>query len=208
MSLWRNFCMKEDTKEKAKAFMANVKNLFDKGINASKKALGVAGDAVHDFSDKSVLRIERKQLESKLKKQYELLGEYACNFYEGKRTASLSSKDSKVAEILLEVNRIKKEIVVRDEALGEETEKDIKKVYSAKKIEDSQTGKKGQSKVVAKASSSSAKSIVKKESSKTSKTSKSTASKTTTKKVPSSNSGNSKKTATSSKTVKKAAVKK
>lgn len=197
--------MKEDTKEKAKAFMANVKNLFDKGINASKKALGVAGDAVHDFSDKSVLRIERKQLESKLKKQYELLGEYACNFYEGKRTASLSSKDSKVAEILLEVNRIKKEIVVRDEALGEETEKDIKKVYSAKKIEDSQTGKKGQSKVVAKASSSSAKSIVKKESSKTSK---STASKTTTKKVPSSNSGNSKKTATSSKTVKKAAVKK
>lgn len=205
MSLWRNFCMKEDTKEKAKAFMANVKNLFDKGINASKKALGVAGDAVHDFSDKSVLRIERKQLESKLKKQYELLGEYACNFYEGKRTASLSSKDSKVAEILLEVNRIKKEIVVRDEALGEETEKDIKKVYSAKKIEDSQTGKKGQSKVVAKASSSSAKSIVKKESSKTSK---STASKTTTKKVPSSNNGNSKKTATSSKTVKKAAVKK
>lgn len=205
MSLWRNFCMKEDTKEKAKAFMANVKNLFDKGINASKKALGVAGDAVHDFSDKSVLRIERKQLESKLKKQYELLGEFACNFYEGKRTASLSSKDSKVAEILLEVNRIKKEIVVRDEALGEETEKDIKKVYSAKKIEDSQTGKKGQSKVVAKASSSSAKSIVKKESSKTSK---STASKTTTKKVPSSNSGNSKKTATSSKTVKKAAVKK
>lgn len=197
--------MKEDTKEKAKAFMANVKNLFDKGINASKKALGVAGDAVHDFSDKSVLRIERKQLESKLKKQYELLGEYACNFYEGKRTASLSSKDSKVAEILLEVNRIKKEIVVRDEALGEETEKDIKKVYSAKKIEDSQTGKKGQSKVVAKASSSSAKSIVKKESSKTSK---STASKTTTKKVPSSNNGNSKKTATSSKTVKKAAVKK
>lgn len=205
MSLWRNFCMKEDTKEKAKAFMANVKNLFDKGINASKKALGVAGDAVHDFSDKSVLRIERKQLESKLKKQYELLGEYACNFYEGKRTSSLSSKDSKVAEILLEVNRIKKEIVVRDEALGEETEMDIKKVYSAKKIEDSQTGKKGQSKVVAKASSSSAKSIVKKESSKTSK---STASKTTTKKVPSSNSGNSKKTATSSKTVKKAAVKK
>lgn len=197
--------MKEDTKEKAKAFMANVKNLFDKGINASKKALGVAGDAVHDFSDKSVLRIERKQLESKLKKQYELLGEYACNFYEGKRTASLSSKDSKVAEILLEVNRIKKEIVVRDEALGEETEKDIKKVYSAKKIEDSQTGKKGQSKVVAKASSSSVKSIAKKESSKTSK---STASKTTTKKVASSNSGNSKKTATSSKTVKKAAVKK
>lgn len=205
MFLWRNFCMKEDTKEKAKAFMANVKNLFDKGINASKKALGVAGDAVHDFSDKSVLRIERKQLESKLKKQYELLGEYACNFYEGKRTASLSSKDSKVAEILLEVNRIKKEIVVRDEALGEETEKDIKKVYSAKKIEDSQTGKKGQSKVVAKTSSSSVKSIAKKESSKTSK---STASKTTTKKVASSNSGNSKKTATSSKTVKKAAVKK
>lgn len=205
MFLWRNFCMKEDTKEKAKAFMVNVKNLFDKGINASKKALGVAGDAVHDFSDKSVLRIERKQLESKLKKQYELLGEYACNFYEGKRTASLSSKDSKVAEILLEVNRIKKEIVVRDEALGEETEKDIKKVYSAKKIEDSQTGKKGQSKVVAKASSSSVKSIAKKESSKTSK---STASKTTTRKVASSNNGNSKKTATSSKTVKKAAVKK
>lgn len=205
MFLWRNFCMKEDTKEKAKAFMANVKNLFDKGINASKKALGVAGDAVHDFSDKSVLRIERKQLESKLKKQYELLGEYACNFYEGKRTASLSSKDSKVAEILLEVNRIKKEIVVRDEALGEETKNDIKKVNSAKEFKDSQTGKKGQSKVVAKASSSSAKSIVKKESSKTSK---SIASKTTTRKVASSNNGNSKKTATSSKTVKKAAVKK
>lgn len=112
--------MKEETKEKAKSVMAKVKGIFDRGINASKKALGVAGEAVQDFSDKSVLRIEKKQLEGKLKKQYELLGEYACDFYLQKRTSSLSIKDESVARILLEVKRIKAEIETRELSLAED----------------------------------------------------------------------------------------
>lgn len=110
--------MKEETKEKTKNFMDKVKKVFDRGIVASKKALGVAGDAVQDFSDKSVLRIEKMQLESKLKKQYELLGEYASDTFVKK--TSLASADTKVSAFIKEIKRIKSEIKTRETALAAE----------------------------------------------------------------------------------------
>ena len=110
--------MKEETKEKTKNFMDKVKKVFDRGIVASKKALGVAGDAVQDFSDKSVLRIEKMQLESKLKKQYELLGEYASDTFAKKN--SIAASDTKVSAILKEIKRIKAEIKARETALASE----------------------------------------------------------------------------------------
>ncbi|MGN0738896.1 MAG: hypothetical protein ACI4LX_01845 [Treponema sp.] len=112
--------MKEETKEKAKGLIEKVKGALDKGLNASKKALGIAGEAVQDFSDKSALRIEKKQLESKLKKQYELIGEYAAAAFLSKKNVSLTSKDRKISEFLAEVSRIQKEIDIRKDALENE----------------------------------------------------------------------------------------
>lgn len=124
--------MKEETKEKAKGLIDKVKGVLDKGLNASKKALGIAGEAVQDFSDKSALRIEKKQLESKLKKQYEFIGEYVAAVFLSKKNASLTSKDKQVSEYLAEVLRIKKEIDVRKNALeneGSVTGKNEQKVF-------------------------------------------------------------------------------
>ena len=76
--------MTDETKEKAKSFLDKAKNLFDRGFSASKKAIGAAGEAVQDFSDKSVTTIEIKQLESKIKKQYSNLGEYVNSVFSKK----------------------------------------------------------------------------------------------------------------------------
>lgn len=110
--------MKEENKEKSKEFMTKAKELFDRGISASKKAFGVAGEAVQDFSDKSVTTIEKKQLETKVKKQYTLLGEIAAKQL-SKKGAAVTTDDEKVAAIMKEIARLNKEIKVRDQALAD-----------------------------------------------------------------------------------------
>lgn len=108
--------MKEETKEKTASFFESVKKTFDRGLKASKKALGVAGDAVQDFSDKSVLRIEKMQLETKQKKQFEMLGEHAYKALSSK-ASSLKATDTKVKAFLAEITRLAEEIKVREDAL-------------------------------------------------------------------------------------------
>ena len=49
---------KDEIKEK-------LQSGLDKFLDSSKKALGKAGNAVQDFSDKSVIRIEKHQFEVK-----------------------------------------------------------------------------------------------------------------------------------------------
>lgn len=111
--------MKEETKEKAESFIGKLKGALDRGFTASKKALGIAGDAVHDFSDKSALRIEKKQLEMKLKKQYEAVGEYTAESLLSKKNASVTQKDSKISEFLEEISRLKREIEARTNILND-----------------------------------------------------------------------------------------
>lgn len=108
--------MKEETKDKTKSFFESVKKTFDRGIKASKKALGVAGDAVQDFSDKSVLRIEKMQLETKQKKQFELLGEYSYKALSSKNS-SVKATDTKVKAFLAEISRLADEIKIREDGL-------------------------------------------------------------------------------------------
>lgn len=112
--------MKEETKENTKAFFDKVKRTFDRGIRASKKALGVAGDAVQDFGDKSVLRIEKMQLETKQKKQFEMLGEYIYKNFSSKNS-SIKSGDEKIAVFIKEIKRLDEEIKIREEGLKEGT---------------------------------------------------------------------------------------
>ncbi|MBR1638568.1 MAG: hypothetical protein IJ688_04195 [Treponema sp.] len=51
-----------------------IKELFSRGAKASKDVLDKAGEKVQDFSDKSVKKIEKHQLESKRDCKYEELG--------------------------------------------------------------------------------------------------------------------------------------
>ncbi len=58
---------KNELGEKIKGFLA-------KGTQASKKALEKAGNTVQDFSDKSVTKIEIKQLKGKIDSLYQKIG--------------------------------------------------------------------------------------------------------------------------------------
>lgn len=143
--------MKEENKEKSKEFMTKAKELFDRGILASKKAFGVAGEAVQDFSDKSVTTIEKKQLEAKVKKQYTLLGEIAAKQL-SKKGAAVTTDDEKVCAIMKEIARLNKEIKVRDQALAdgkakaEEKKATSKKCKTAKNVPAKTTAKKSSAK--------------------------------------------------------------
>ena len=51
-----------------------VKDLFHKGSKATKEALERAGDKMQDFTDKSVVKVEKYQLEQKRDVKYEEMG--------------------------------------------------------------------------------------------------------------------------------------
>ncbi|MGP1565526.1 MAG: hypothetical protein ACTTHU_08890 [Treponema sp.] len=98
-------------------FKEKVRDGMDKFIESSKKVLGAAGNAVQDFSDKSVVRIEKSQFESKLHEQYRKFGEYAADILIADSSASINTSDSKVSEFLAEINNISKEIELRSNLL-------------------------------------------------------------------------------------------
>ena len=51
-----------------------IRDTLSRGAEASKKAFQKAGSAVQRFSDKSVLKIEKKQLEGSVNKKQEEMG--------------------------------------------------------------------------------------------------------------------------------------
>lgn len=51
-----------------------VKSWFKKGAKASKSAFEKAGDRVQNFTDKSIIKIEKRQLESQRDCKYEEMG--------------------------------------------------------------------------------------------------------------------------------------
>ncbi|MGP1604553.1 MAG: hypothetical protein ACTTGZ_09030 [Treponema sp.] len=98
-------------------FKEKVRDGMDKFIESSKKVLGAAGNAVQDFSDKSVVRIEKSQFESKLHEQYRKFGEYVADILIADSSASINTSDSKVSDFLAEINNISKEIELRSNLL-------------------------------------------------------------------------------------------
>lgn len=98
-------------------FKEKVRDGMDKFIESSKKVLGAAGNAVQDFSDKSVVRIEKSQFESKLHEQYRKFGEYVAGILVADSSASINTSDSKVSEFIAEINNLSKEIELRSNLL-------------------------------------------------------------------------------------------
>ena len=63
-------------------------NMLGKGVSASKKGIKTAGNAISDFGDKSVLRIENSQIKSRIEKKYAQLGSYVYSVLAEKKSAS------------------------------------------------------------------------------------------------------------------------
>ena len=99
-----------------------VKSWFSKSAKASKQAFEKAGDKVQDFTDRSVLKVEKKQLETKRESYYSLLGK---NLYElfVKDEVELTVKNDEDKKSLIS---LKNEI----ESLSEQIEEKEKEINS------------------------------------------------------------------------------
>lgn len=99
------------------AFKDDMKNAMDKGINASKVALTKAGTAIHNFSDQSVLRIEKAQFESKFKHSITDLGLLVYKSFVDEGKESISVTDEEIVKLLTEMKEYKTEIAQREDVL-------------------------------------------------------------------------------------------
>ena len=93
------------------------KNAFDKGVEASKSALNKASNVVQDFSDKSVVRIERRQFETKRDEQFAELGKRVAAKIINEQEQAVRADDSEIVGIIEEIKRCEGEIAKREEAL-------------------------------------------------------------------------------------------
>lgn len=91
-----------------------VKEMVSKGAKASKEALAKAGDKVQDFTDKSMIKIEKHQLETKRDCKYEELGLKLSQLLLEGATISASNPDD-----IMILNDIQKEIIELSEKIKE-----------------------------------------------------------------------------------------
>ena len=111
--------MTKEQKDKAAKIWDDVKGGLEKGYAASKKGLAKASVAIQKFSDKSVVAVEKKQLESKRKKSYARLGEIAAKKLSAKNASPISASDEDVAALLKEIAGFNKEIAKCEKQLKE-----------------------------------------------------------------------------------------
>ena len=105
------------------AFMDKVKDFMDKSVEVSKTAITKAGDAVQDFSEKSVIRIDIKKLESKLEKLINELGSYVFDKFNSENAEFVNASDEKVASIINNINEVKSQLASKTEELEKKDEK-------------------------------------------------------------------------------------
>ena len=110
-------------------FVSTLKQYIDKGVEASKKGFKTAGSAISDFGDKSVLQIELTQLNTKLTKEYAVLGEVSYSQLTGK-TAKVDAKSEKVSASVEKIAALLKDIKKHEKQI-----KGIEKAAETKKNE-------------------------------------------------------------------------
>ncbi len=108
---WRFAMTKEEFKDK-------FRDGLDKFLKSSKEAFGKAGSAVQDFSDKSVIRIEKKQFESKRNGRYEELGRMIAEKLIEDPKAKVDTEGAEVVRIIEDVKKLNAEIRQRSDALA------------------------------------------------------------------------------------------
>lgn len=104
-------------------FSETVSDFVDKGIEVSKKVVSQAGTAVQKFSDKSMVRLEKRQLESKRENSVKELGRIAVATFIADGVNELRATDPSVSEILATIKNYNEEIARRDAALAAFDEK-------------------------------------------------------------------------------------
>ena len=126
-----NESMDADSNSKKSSAFDDFKKKFlgiiDSGVEASKKGIKTAGSAISDFGDKSVVRIELTQLNSKLEKTYRELGEAVarrlCTSDAADKEQSVTAQEEPIAGYLSVISTLKDEISHREALLKSEEKK-------------------------------------------------------------------------------------
>ncbi|MCQ2598058.1 MAG: hypothetical protein MJ181_09445 [Treponema sp.] len=98
-------------------FAEKMKDLFGKSAEASKVAMNKAGNAIQEFSDKTVLKIEMNKLEFQKKEAFEELGEIVFGFIDSLPEGIASNE--KVVSLKEKISGINAEIEKKEKALSD-----------------------------------------------------------------------------------------
>jgi len=91
-----------------------LKNFISKSSDVTKSAFSKASNAVQKFSDKSVLKIEIKQMESKKEKLFTKIGKHLSSVLANENVDLMNlqnSNDEKISTLLEEIKTFQAEIV-------------------------------------------------------------------------------------------------
>lgn len=98
---------------------SKVKEIFERGAKASKSALEKAGAKVQNFSDKSVVKIDIKKLQTKQTEKYKELGEIVSKELENGAEIQIADQEKKdlIAKIQAEIQDLSKQIKEKQKEL-------------------------------------------------------------------------------------------
>jgi len=121
----------QEAPQEKQSLVTRIKAYIDRGVEASKKGIKTAGNAISDFGDKSVLQIELSQLKAKLAKEYTSLGEVSYALLTGK-TKTVKPTSAKVCDLLPKIAACVKDIKKHEKQI-KEMEKDAESKKNEKK---------------------------------------------------------------------------
>lgn len=98
-----------------------VKSALSKGAAGAMSAFEKAGDKVQKFSDSSVVKIEKKQLEMKRDTKYQLLGEKLSALIAEKKLELPESAAIEIEPIQKEIENLSAQIKEKSDLLEKES---------------------------------------------------------------------------------------
>lgn len=117
-----------------------LKNFISKSSDVTKSAFSKASNAVQKFSDKSVLKIEIKQMESKKEKLFTKIGKHLSSVLANENVDLMNlqnSNDEKITTLIEEIKTFQAEIVQLNLDI-EKNKEELKKAQEDETEEESE----------------------------------------------------------------------
>lgn len=118
-----------------------LKNFISKSSDVTKSAFSKASNAVQKFSDKSVLKIEIKQMESKKEKLFTKIGKHLSSVLAHENVDLMNlqnSNDEKITTLVEEIKTFQAEIVQLNLDI-EKNKEELKKAQEKDSTEEETT---------------------------------------------------------------------
>lgn len=118
-----------------------LKNFISKSSDVTKSAFSKASNAVQKFSDKSVLKIEIKQMESKKEKLFTKIGKHLSSVLAHENVDLMNlqnSNDEKITTLIEEIKTFQAEIVQLNLDI-EKNKEELKKAQEKESAEEETT---------------------------------------------------------------------